>query len=78
MSRICSRRIAVLASAVLLLLLAAGCGSDSSSPPPPDGPPFQLSDFSAPETCAAAIPTTTPEWSSSMHAYAFKDRSSSP
>ena len=71
MSRGCSRRIAALLGAVLLL--AAGCGGDSSSPPPPDGPPFALSDFSAPETCAGCHPNHYAEWSSSMHAYAFKD-----
>lgn len=54
------------------LLLANGCG-DSTSPPPPGGPPFKLTDFSAPETCQGCHPTHYAEWSSSMHAYSFKD-----
>jgi hypothetical protein len=58
----------------LLLVLAAlaGCGGDSTSPPP-DGPPFQLSDFSSPQSCQPCHPTHYAEWSASMHAYSFKD-----
>jgi hypothetical protein len=66
-------RFAARAPLLLLLVFAlAGCGKDSSSPPP-GGPPFELSDFQAPETCGQCHPNHYAEWSTSMHAYAFKD-----
>lgn len=56
----------------LLLALSGGCGEDSSSPEP-DGPPFKLSDFAAPQTCATCHPNHYAEWAGSMHAYSFED-----
>lgn len=66
-----ARRLKVLGAGAFLVL-AGGCGGGSTSPPP-GGPPFKLSDFSAPETCQPCHPTHYAEWSSSMHAYSFKD-----
>jgi hypothetical protein len=54
------------------LLLLGGCGGDSTEPPPP-GPPFQLTDFSSPESCQGCHPNHYAEWQASMHAYSFKD-----
>jgi hypothetical protein len=53
-------------------VFAWGCGGESTEPPP-DGPPFQLTDFSSPETCQSCHPNHYAEWQASMHAYAFKD-----
>ena len=59
-------------AALLLVAVLAGCGKDSASPPP-GGPRFALSDFQSPETCGQCHPNHYAEWSTSMHAYAFKD-----
>ena len=55
-----------------LLILLGGCGDDPSSPPSAE-PPFELSDFEAPQTCAECHPNHYAEWAGSMHAYSFED-----
>jgi len=56
----------------LLVVVLHGCGGDSTEPPPL-GPPFQLTDFSSPESCQGCHPNHYAEWQASMHAYSFKD-----